>query len=308
MRCRYLIWVGALALLAIGCGGDHASSQTVAAGGPSAPATAPSGTDPGAARTNESILSVLTVEHEVDVRAQHEGIVQQLNVEEGRHVTAGEILGKLDDRSIQLELEKARADLQVAQNNLKYKLAEHQAKEANLKRQQLLREAGLSSEADLEEAQFEEKATAYDAESFKALVKSSEAQIQNLQVEVEQTQFRAPFSGVVVRRYIRQGQTVQKDDPGFRVSQLDPLQVHFQVAEGPRGRPNIGDSVQILAVADPSRPYAARIIKVSPMVDPASDSYDVTAQLSGPGLSALSPGMAVRVNWPPNSTATVSKP
>jgi hypothetical protein len=33
-------------------------------------------------------------------------------------------------------------------------------------------------------------------------------------------------------------------------------------------------------------------------VDPASDSYDVTAQLTGLGLGDLRPGMAVRVEWP----------
>ncbi|HXW17626.1 MAG TPA: biotin/lipoyl-binding protein, partial [Candidatus Acidoferrales bacterium] len=116
---------------------------------------------------------MLTVEHEVEVRAQREGIVQQVNVEEGRRVRAGEILGQLDDRSLQLELQKAHSDLIIAQDDVKYKEAEHEAKEASLKRQQLLREAGLSSQADLEQAEFEAKATGYDAESYRALVKSS---------------------------------------------------------------------------------------------------------------------------------------
>ena len=61
-----------------------------------------------------------------------------------------------------------------------------------------------------------------------------------------------------------------------------------------------------LSLADNSnRALSARIVKVSPTVDAASDSYDVLAQLTGPGLSDLRPGMAVRVVWPgtaqPNS-------
>ena len=82
---------------------------------------------------------------------------------------AGELLGRLDDRAMQSELDKARADLMVAQNNVKYKQAENQAKEANLKRQQLLRSSGLSSDADLEQAEFEAKATAYEIDSWNAL-------------------------------------------------------------------------------------------------------------------------------------------
>jgi len=299
MRRRAWIWTSVLALAAVGCGGENAA--TPAAAVPvrvTSPTPSPADSD-----ASKNILSVLTVEREVDVRAQREGIVQQVNVEEGQKVTAGEILGRLDDRSLQMELQKAQSDLVVAQNNLKYKQAENQAKEANLRRQELLRQAGLSSEADLEEAQFEEKATAFDAESCKALVKSSEAQIQSLKFDVEQTQFRAPFSGITVRRYVRQGQNVAKDDPSFRISQLEPLQVHVQVPEGLGGSPTIGTSTQIFAVVDPAHSYSVRIVRVSPMVDAASDSYDVTMQLSGSGLSALSPGMAVRVAWPPGASA-----
>jgi len=247
-------------------------------------------------------LSVLSVEHEVDVRAQREGTVQQLVAEEGRHVQAGELLGRLDDRAMQSELDKARADLLVAQNNVKYKQAENQAKEANLKRQQLLRSSGLSSDADLEQAEFEAKATAYEIDSWNALVKSNQAQIQSLQIELEQTQFRAPFSGVVARRYVRVGQTVTKDDPCFRVSQLGPLQVNFQVPESSNEKPAVGGAVRLSVVSNANRTLSARIIKVGPTVDPASDSFDVTAQLDG-DVSGLSPGMAVRVSWTPRGAS-----
>jgi membrane fusion protein (multidrug efflux system) len=285
-----------------GCGDQGASSASPAA---SSSAAAPAGLTAGTSAAGEpnDVLSVLTVEHEVDVRAQREGTVLQVAAEEGRHVRSGDVLGKLDDRQLQIELEKARADLLVAQNNVKYKEAENQAKEANLKRQQLMRAAGLNSDADLEQAQFEAKATEYDADSYHALVKSNQAQIHSLQIELEQTEFRAPFSGVVVRRYIREGQLVAKDDPGFRVSQLAPLQVHFQVPESAAGRPQVGASVSLAMPADPSHSYSARIVKVSPTVDPSSDSYDVTAQLSGDNLSGLSPGMAVRISWAAKSAA-----
>ncbi|HTP43954.1 MAG TPA: efflux RND transporter periplasmic adaptor subunit [Candidatus Acidoferrales bacterium] len=245
---------------------------------------------------------MLSVEHEVDVRAQREGTVQQLVAEEGRRVQAGELLGRLDDRAMQSELDKARADLMVAQNNVKYKQAENQAKEANLKRQQLLRSSGLSSDADLEQAEFEAKATAYEIDSWNALVKSNQAQIQSLQIELEQTQFRAPFSGVVARRYVRVGQTVTKDDPCFRVSQLGPLQVNFQVPESSNEKPAVGGAVRLSVVSNANRTLSARIIKVGPTVDPASDSFDVTAQLDG-DVSGLSPGMAVRVSWTPRGAS-----
>jgi RND family efflux transporter MFP subunit len=302
MRRGIWILTPCLLLALMGCSSPPAYSPPAVAASQTTAPTSAAPADPNALGRAQDVLSVLSVEHEVDVRAQREGTVQQLVAEEGRRVQAGELLGRLDDRAMQSELDKARADLLVAQNNVKYKQAENQAKEANLKRQQLLRSSGLSSDADLEQAEFEAKATAYEIDSWNALVKSSQAQIQGLQIELEQTQFRAPFSGVVARRYVRVGQTVTKDDPCFRVSQLGPLQVNFQVPESSNEKPAVGGAVRLSVVSNANRTLSARIIKVGPTVDPASDSFDVTAQLDG-DVSGLSPGMAVRVSWTPRGAA-----
>jgi RND family efflux transporter MFP subunit len=301
MRGGFWIATACVFLAVAGCSSTPATAPSPAVSSEKA-APENSGAAADANVGGQDVLSVLSVEHEVDVRAQREGMVSQLAVEEGRQVKAGEILGRLDDRAMQSELDKARADLLVAQNNVKYKQAENQAKEANLKRQQLLRTSGLSSDADLEQAEFEAKATAYEIDSWNALVKSNQAQIQSLNIELEQTQFRAPFSGVVARRYVRVGQTVSKDDPCFRVSQLGPLQVNFQVPESSGEKPSVGSPVKLSVVANAKRSFTARIIKVGPTVDPASDSFDVTAQLDG-NVSGLSPGMAVRVSWTPRGAS-----
>ena len=127
--------------------------------------------------------------------------------------------------------DRARDDLKVTQNNLQYKAAELKAKGAAYRRQQLLREAGLSSQADLEAAEFEAKGAEYDMHAYEALVESGQAEVHRLEIEIDQTILRAPFSGVVVRRYVREGQAIVKGDKCFRVSQLYPLQVQFQISE-----------------------------------------------------------------------------
>jgi multidrug efflux pump subunit AcrA (membrane-fusion protein) len=53
-----------------------------------------------------------------------------------------------------------------------------------------------------------------------------------------------------------------------------------------------------VATEDSAREYDARVQRVSPTIDAASGSYDVTAQLTGAGLDQLRPGMAVKVLWP----------
>jgi RND family efflux transporter MFP subunit len=221
-----------------------------------------------------------------------------VNQDEGATVKSGDLLAQLDDRSLQMEIIKANADLQVEENNKKYKEAELKAKSAAYHRQQQLRANGLSSDADLEAAEFEAKAAEYDLHGYEALVESGHAEINRLKLEEEQTRIHAPFAGVVVRRYLREGQAIAKGDKCFRVSQLSPLQVQFQVPESSGRRPAPGAPVELSLVEDSSRPLTARVVKVSPTIDAASDSYDVVAQLNSSNISDLRPGMAVKVLWP----------
>jgi RND family efflux transporter MFP subunit len=293
-RSANLLFIAALALAAAGCDNSSVASSP----NPVPPAVTAPTSAPAKSPNAGDILSVLTVEHQVDITSQRDGLVMSLNHDEGSSVKVGDVLGQIDDRSLQMELIKANSDLQVEENNKKYKEAELKAKSAAYRRQQQLRALGLSSDADLEAAEFEAKAAEYDLHGYEALVESGHAEINRLKLEEDQTRIHAPFSGVVVRRYIREGQAISKGDKCFRVSQLSPLQVQFQVPESSGRRPALGTSVELSLVEDSSRALTARVLKVSPTIDAASDSYDVLAQLTGSGISDLRPGMAVKVLWP----------
>jgi len=310
---RRAIWLVTAGLAGAGAGCSNSPVASTPSSAPSAAATSPAArpsTQAAPGRTNYTgdILSVLSVEHQVDVSAQRDGVIVSLATDEGKVVKAGDILGQIDDRNVQMEIIKARDDLQVAQNNVKYKEAELKAKGAAYKRQQQLRALGISSDADMEAAEFAAKAAEFDMHGWEALTESSQAEIHRFEIELDQMKIRSPFAGVVVRRYVREGQTVSKSDKCFRVSQLSPLLVQFPVPESSPRHLERGAIVELSLVGDTKRTVSARVVKISPTVDPASDSYDVTAQLGGPGISDLRPGMAVRVLWPGKSPAAPTKP
>jgi len=293
------ILAAALGWAVAGCGNSSDASSPSAP--PLTPAARPSAPPaPVATKPSEpgDILSVLSVEHQVDVPTQTDGVVSEIKMDEGSSVRAGDILARLDDRTITAELEKAQADLRVAQNNVSYQEAEVKAKAAAYHRQQQLREYGLSSVADLEHAEFDAKGSEFDLASWKANLEKSQAEIRRLEAELDKTKIRAPFAGMVGHRYIRMGQGVSKSDKCFRISQLSPLLVQFQAPESSGRRPERGATVSLSLVGDSNRALTARIVNVGPTVDPSSDSYNVTARLTGPDLSDLRPGMSVRVDWP----------
>jgi len=243
------------------------------------------------------IPSVLSVEHSVDLLSQRDGIVQEVFFDQDSWAKKGTVLARLDDRELLASLEKAHLDQRVAENNFKYQEAEKKAKDAAYRRQQELRQYGLSSQAALEEAEFQSAGAGFDLDSWKAAIEQKKAAIRELEIELEKTRIVAPFDGYIVRRAIRAGQNVIKNDFCFRISELYPLQVRFLVPESSGPRPTVGYPLKVVLADDPSRAYNGHVKLVSPTVDAASASYDLTAELAGPHLENLRPGMAVRVIW-----------
>ena len=284
---------------ATNCSNEEQKPQSAAPATAATARPAPTASPSAPSRPNVlEILTVLSVEHSVQLLTQIDGIVTEIAFDQDSWVQQGAVLARLDDRELQAKLDHARDDLEIAKNNLKYQEAETKAKDAAYRRQLDLRKFGLSSQAAEEEAEFLSKGAHYDVDSYAATVKAKEAEIQELQVELEKTRILAPFEGYVTQRSIRVGQNVVKNDPCFRVSQLSPLQVRFLVPESSGRTPQVGDPLRVVPVGDNSREYDAAVKLLSPTVDPASMSYDVTAQLTGPDPDHLRPGMAVKVLWP----------
>lgn len=301
-RGSVFLFSGTLLLACWGCGPSNPETETTSApvaapttaSQPPAAVSAGASDDPG----RLEILSVLSVEQSVDLLAQRDGVVVEVSADQDRWVEKGSVLASMDDREIQAKLEKARQHLEVTENNLKYQQAERKAKDAAYRRQQELRKFGLSSEAALDEAEFHSTGAAFDEKSWEANVRGQKTEIHELELELEKTRIMAPFSAYIVRRSIRAGQNVIKNDPCFRLSQLSPLQVHFLVPESTGPSPKAGDALKVVPTAEGTREYDAKVLRVSPTIDAASGSYDVTAQLTGGGLNQLRPGMAVKVLWP----------
>ena len=121
----------------------------------------------------------------------------------------------------------------------------------------------------------------------------------SLELELEKTQITAPFNGVVARRYVRAGQTVARNDRLFWVTAVAPLRIRVTLPEKLLGRIRSGTMMAVTAAegVDPDRHYRARVIQVSPVVDPSSDTIEVLAELFG-DTSGLRPGMRADVHVP----------
>src|SRR5262249_31810720 len=74
-----------------------------------------------------------------------------------------------------------------------------------------------------------------------------------------------------------------------------PLRVKFALPELYLDQVRKGTKPLVVPSANPGEVHDGRIIFVSPVVDPASDTIDVTAELRGP-VANLHPGMTVNIS------------
>jgi membrane fusion protein (multidrug efflux system) len=238
------------------------------------------------------------VEDQVDVSAQRDGVVTSILAEPGTSVKKGHLLATIDDRQISADLEAARAKTRSTEADLKNWEAEAKVLEADYARAQKLWEAQIIPKEQLDHARYKAESDQWDVKRVSELLVNARQTEHSLELELEKTEIKAPFDGVVARRYVRTGQSVVKNDRLFWVTAVAPLRIRVTLPEKYVGRIKPGVSLAVTsAEGDSERKYRARVIQVSPVVDPSSDTIEVLSEMYG-DISGLRPGMRADVHFP----------
>jgi Cu(I)/Ag(I) efflux system membrane fusion protein len=104
----------------------------------------------------------------------------------------------------------------------------------------------------------------------------------------------APLGGVVVRKFVVEGQYVQEGDPLFEVADLSRVWVLARVHEHQIGRVAVGQSVEATVPAYPGEAFRGRVAFLEPAVDPRTRTVAVRYDLENPD-GRLRPGMYTTV-------------
>jgi RND family efflux transporter MFP subunit len=211
--------------------------------------------------------ATLEAEEETDVVAKVGGVVKEIRVEEGDAVKAGQVLAKLDDEKVTMQLAQAKANLNKLEN------AYH--------RSEALFQKNLVSTEEFQKAKYEyefQKAT-YD------LVK----------LDLDYTSIRAPIDGVVSERRIKKGNMVLPNQAVFRVTGLSPLRAMLHVPEHQMNKLRKGHTAQFTVDALQDATFSGIIDRTSPVVDPLTGTVKVTVKVNDT-TGRLKPGMFARIH------------
>ena len=288
-------------LVSAACSSSPAApAVSVAAVEPAPAPTASNSTNKASSNAGEFVASgPIIVEDQVDVTAQRDGVVDRVLAEPGTPVKKGQLLAALDNRQISSDLEAARAKTRSTEDDLKNWEAEAKVLDSDYARAEKMWEAQIIPKEQLEHAKYKAESDQWDVKRVSELLTNAKQAEHSLELELEKTQITAPFNGIVARRYVRAGQSVTRNDRLFWVTAVAPLRIRVTLPEKFLGHIKSGSTMTVTPAEELSsdRQYRARIIQVSPVVDPSSDTIEILAELYG-DTSGLRPGMRANVHLP----------
>ncbi|MGM3390155.1 efflux RND transporter periplasmic adaptor subunit [Stutzerimonas stutzeri] len=155
----------------------------------------------------------------VEIRAQVDGVLVELLVKEGQLVRRGDLLARIDDRSIVAAVEQAKAQAAVTEAQLV-------SARLDLRRYQSLAKTQAISTQTLDQ----QRALVAQLE---ATLRTHEASVAASQVQLSHTQIRAPSDGRVGIHNVHEGNYLRASDAQglFSVVQLDPISVEVSLPQ-----------------------------------------------------------------------------
>jgi len=298
-----IIVAAAVLPMSIGC--NTRPNAEAASTSPSAARIAPLASAPVAASQPEppdpksfATTGPLVAEQQADVAAERTGRIVDLPVQIGDRVKRGQVLALLDDRVLRSTVEAQKARVTSAQASVREWEAEELSARASLRRADSMRENKIMTMEDWERAKYRVDETVAAVARFHSEEAVAQADLNTANLQLEQSRIVAPFDGVVGRSSVRVAQEVKAGDVLFWITAEAPLRVLFTVPESVMAAFSTGTRLDLTTLDYPGLHQGGRIVRVSPVVDPASGSVQVIGAVVNPS-SQLKPGMSMQVRLAP---------
>jgi RND family efflux transporter MFP subunit len=270
------------------------------------------------------------------------GRLEYLGVDTGSRVRTGEVVARLEHRDLDAQLAEAKgavanwqafrkqaeAELEQARATLAQARANQEKSRLELVRQTRLVENGVASRAEFDNATAQarvDEATVNNAEAFirasqfkvesaSAQMSSAQARIAIIEAQLEYTNIRAPFDGLVISKDAEVGETVAPatfggvNTRGSVVTIVDPetLEVEADINESNISRITMGLPAEVTLDALGGEKLPAETYKIVPTADRQKSTVKVKVRFAKPDARVL-PDMSAKVTFIQKDSQIASK-
>lgn len=267
-----------------------ATAAATQSGSSAAPAPTPAAAPPESGGTVLSASGYVTARRVATVSAEIVGKMQDILVEEGSVVEAGQVLAHLDSTLAALDRDVAASDRDAA-------LAEKQNADSALKRLLGVTRGSVVSEADLTSA----RAAAASAD---ARLEAAASRLARAEALLEKYEIKAPFAGVVTSKDAQPGEIVSPSAAGggstrtgiCTIVDMTSLEIEVEVSESFISRVTPGQKVTATLDAYPDLEIPAHVAAIIPTAN--RDKATVKVRIAIEALDAkILPEMAAKVSF-----------
>ncbi|AZV77034.1 efflux RND transporter periplasmic adaptor subunit [Parasedimentitalea marina] len=181
----------------------------------------------------EHFVGRLEPAQRADTSFEHGGLITDIFTDEGQHVEKGAIIARLDIQILQTELDRLHGQLQ-------HVTAQVELARLTEQRQINLQVKGHVSDQRADEARLKTKA--FDGQRIALL-----ASVHRIELDLEKSLLRAPFSGIVGRRHVDVGTVVQGGTPVLEILETSAPRARIGIAPEAAKALHIGQQIDLSA-------------------------------------------------------------
>lgn len=190
----------------------------------------------------------LVPDEEVNLSFETSGKITDIYFTEGSHVKRGELLAKVNDRQLQAQLKRLKAQIPLAEDRV-------------FRQNALLKRDAVSKEA---------------YEQVKTELATLNADIENIKANIDMTELRAPFDGIIGLRQVSAGAYASPTTVVAKLTKVSPLKVEFAVPERYAREVKKGTNLDF-RVEGRLDAYHAQVYATESSLDPETHSLTIRA-------------------------------
>ena len=223
--------------------------------------------------------------HSSDVGVKTGGRLARIKFEEGTRVRKGEVIAEIEHADIEAQLEASRRQVAEAEAQLVEAVASRDEDLRSLDRQRALAKDGITTDAALTGAQSAAAVSAARVNTAEAAIASARARVRVTEEAIENTNVRAPFDGVVIKKRAEVGETVspfgvqgQSSREGgaiATIADLAELEVQTEVSENSVAKLTRAMPAEVKLQAYQDQVYKGRLRQIFPSADRAKAVVEV---------------------------------
>ena len=224
---------------------------------------------------SQSIRNSGRISHKNEMRLSFKtgGLIEQISVEEGDEVKAGQVLAMLDLEEINAQQQRAASNYKKAADDLERFSKLYDDALVSLQVKQNARSANDSAAAELQIANFNKKLSV----------------------------IRAPVEGRILKRFVESSELIQSGQPVFLLAaDKQGSVVRVGLIDQDIVKVGVGDPAEIFLDAYPGRTFTGAVSEVALSTDSNAGTFEVEILIDDQGF-ALRSGLIARVEITPVS-------